>query len=467
MRRDLLSASLLSIAAASWAMEPGPAAPVITPTIVAGEQSIALDTADLAQVAKARFFVSADQGKTWTLAQETPVDPANPKPPVFAFRPATDGAYYIVTGTVAKNGTAEAAPAAGSIPGKALLLVVDSTPPVVSTLDAVAEPVTDPRATSALVNITWAITDANFASASLELSVDGGASFTPTQAIAATGSAKLTVALTKDHTAQIRIVAKDAAGNQAPSLAKTIALPVPPDPEKALDAAVKSLPTLADVQPPPDVVKPVEVVATPGEAKAADGAATPAATGEKPADGASAEPAKAAPPTPVATAPTTTTRAVSAPAGGAFLAGAAAETELDKARDLRDGLNTDEAHAIYLRLQDSSVAKTAAAEDVVMLGAAGDHAAVAGVVDGLRPELRTDTVRLQHGKSLLALGRPGDAEQTLVKVRKGSEEAREALLNLGKAAFAQGKIAISTRIYEKLATGDDAVAAEAKLLRGK
>ena len=465
MRRDLLSASLLSIAAASWAMEPGPAAPVIKPTIVAGEQSIALDTADLTQVAKARFFVSADQGRTWTLAQETPVDPANPKPPVFAFRPTADGAYYIVTGTVAKNGTAEAAPAAGSIPGKALLLVVDSTPPVVSTLDAVAEPVTDPRATSATVNITWAITDANFASASLELSVDGGASFTPTQAIAATGSAKLTVALTKDHTAQLRIVAKDAAGNQAPSLAKTIALPVPPDPEKALDAAVKSLPTLADVQPPPDVVKPVEAAAVPGEAKAADGAA-PAASG-KPVDGASAEPAKATPPAPVATAPTTTTRATSAPTGGAFLSGAAADAELDKARDLRDALNTDEAHAIYLRLQDSSVAKTAAAEDVVMLGAAGDHAAVAGIVDNLRPELRTDTVRLQHGKSLLALGRPADAEQTLLKVRKGSDEAREALLNLGKAAFAQGKNAISTRIYEKLATGNDAVAAEAKLLRGK
>lgn len=462
MRRDLLSASLLSIAAASWAMEPGPAAPVIKPTIVAGEQSIALDTADLSQVAKARFFVSADQGKSWTLAQETPVDPANPKPPVFAFRPAADGAYYIVTGTVAKNGTAEAAPAAGSIPGKALLLVVDSTPPVVSTLDAVAEPVTDPKATSAVVNITWAITDANFASASLELSVDGGASFTPTQAIAATGSAKLTIALTKDHTAQLRIVAKDAAGNQAPSLAKTIALPVPPDPEKALDAAVKSLPTLADVQPPPDVVKPIEVAAAPGETKTADGAATPAAAGEKPA-----EPAKSTPPAPVATAPATTTRPVSAPTGGAFLAGTAAEAELDKARDLRDALNTDEAHATYLRLQDSTVAKTATAEDVVMLGAAGDHAAVAGVVDNLRPELRTDTVRLQHGKSLLALGRPADAEQTLVKVRKGSDEAREALLNLGKAAFAQGKIAISTKIYEKLAAGDDAVAAEAKLLRGK
>ena len=118
-------------------------------------------------------------------------------------------------------------------------------------------------------------------------------------------------------------------------------------------------------------------------------------------------------------------------------------------------------------MEDSSVAKTAVAEDLSLLASVGDHAAVALIAESLRPELRTDAVRLLQGKSLLLLGKPTEAEKALLGVRKGSDEAREALLYIGKASFAQGKTAISTKIYEKLATGTDAIAEEAKLLRGK
>lgn len=477
-RRTVLSATLLAAASVAWAMEPGPTTPVIKPTIVSGEQSIAIDAGDLKQVAKARFYVSRDQGKTWALAQEIPVDAANPQVPRFAFKPQGDGSYYIVTATVYRDGRAEAEPKADSIPAKALLLVVDTTPPVVSSLEANAEPVTDPNATTTAVTVTWAISDVNFTSATLDLSSDGGASFTAAQTIAATGTAKLTVPVkTKDGTIQLRIVAKDAAGNQAPSLAKSVTLPQPPDPEKALAVAVGSLPTLAEVQPPPEIVaapakpvdgKPADGKSTDGkstDSKPADGTVAPATAATATTDGKPATPAADA--KPVATAPTTTARVVTVPANTTFLANPGAENQLTAARALRDGGEVDSALTIYLRLHDSAVAKTAVGEELAMLAKAGDAAAVVAISDALPPELRTDAVRLAHGKALLAVGRATDADAQLLRVRKGSDESREALLFIGKSAAAQGKTAIATKIYEKLATGDDAVATEAKLLRGK
>ena len=467
--RTVLTATLLSLAVAGWTMEATPAPaqqpPVIKPTIVAGEQSIAIDAVDLKQVAKARFFVSQDQGKTWTLAQEITVDPANPQMPKFAFKPQSDGAYYIVTAIVHRDGTTEPEPKANSIPAKALLLVVDASAPVVSMLEAVAEPVTDPAATSAVVDVNWVITDANFASATLEISTDGGATFVSAQAIAATGSTKLTAARNgKDGALLIRILAKDAAGNQAPSLAKTVILPQPPDPEKALVVAVSSLPTLAEVQPLPDApAKPADAAAPAAGTAAAGTAAAGTSTAATPATGAPA----AAPAAPVATAPTTTKRTLTPPANTTFLAAAAAAPILDEARSLRDAGDVDGALSRYLRLHDSAVAPTAVDEELAMLSTAGDQAAVAGIAGDLPPELRGDAVRLAQGKALLALGRPADAETTLLRVRAGSDEAREATLTLGKAYLALGKTAASTRIFEKLAKGDDAVAQEAKLLRGK
>lgn len=477
-RRTVLSATLLAAASVAWAMEPGPGTPMITPNIVSGEQSIKIDAGDLKQVAKARFYVSRDQGKTWTLAQEIAVDAANPQVPQFAFKPQGDGSYYVVTATVYRDGRAEAEPKANSIPAKALLLIVDATPPVVSALEVTAEPVIDPNATTVTVNVTWTIADANFANATLETSIDGGASFSTAQVIPATGTTKLTLPIkTKDGTAQLRIVAKDTAGNQAPSLAKSITLPQPPDPEKALVVAVGSLPTLADVQPAPDpVIKPEDVKAvgengtrngTPGDGKPAT-----ALTG-KDTDTAAASTTPAAntgtsvETKPVATAPTTTTRTVTVPANTSFLSSPGADHQLTAARALRDGGDVDSALTIYLRLHDSTVAKSAVAEELAMLAKAGDAAAVVAIADALPPELRTDAVRLEHGKALLAVGRATDADAQLLRVRKNADEAREALLYIGKSAAAQGKNAVATRIYERLASGDDAVAAEAKLLRGK
>ncbi len=480
MRRTVPTASLIALSAGLGvaglgAMEPAAVpTPVIKPTVVAGEQSIALDTPDLANVAKGRFFLSADQGKNWILAQEIAVDPATKKPPVFIFKPAADGAYYIVTATVAKNGAAEPAPANGSIPGKSLFLVVDSTPPVVTSLTAVPTPISDPAATTAEVVVTWAVSDANLTGAELESSLDGGSSYTTAQVIAASGSAKLTFPLVKDHDLLLRIKAKDAAGNQTTSPATSVALPVPPDPVKVLDEAVKSLPTLAEIQPPPEPVVPVPAAVsdTAATAPAATTTTTPATTTTAGTPAIAEAPATTATPTtPPSVAPpvvaATTSRAVDAPTGTRFLTGAAADEQLAKARSLRDALDLDNAHDVYLRLQNSSVAKTAVAEDLNLLYAAADHAAVVAISDNLRPELRSDTVRLVQGKSLLAVGRAAEAEQTLLKVSKGREESREALLYIGKAAFAQGKVALSTKIYEKLAQGEDAVAAEAKLLRGK
>jgi hypothetical protein len=464
-RRTVLSVTLLAAASVAWTMEAGPGTPVIKPTVVNGEQSIAIDAGDLKQVAKARFYVSNDQGKTWTLAQETAVDPANPQVPHFNFKPAADGSYYIVTATVYRDGRAEAEPKANSIPAKAMLLVVDATPPVVSTLDATPETITDPNATTVSILVTWAIADANFASATLETSSDGGATFTTAQTIPATGSTKLALpSKTKDGTVQLRIVAKDVAGNQAPSLAKSVTLPQPPDPEKALAAAVGSLPTLADVQPAPEpLLKPEDTKAVDAAGQTTPGTAAPGTA----APGTPASADKAAPVTPVATAPTTTTRTVTVPANTSFLSSPGADNQLTAARALRDDGNVDGALSLYLRLHDSTVSKTAVAEELAMLAKAGDAAAVVAIGDALPPELRTDAARLEHGKALLALGRASDADAQLMRVRKGSEEARMALLYLGKSAAAQGKTAVATKIYERLATGDDAVATEAKLLRGK
>lgn len=451
--------SLLSIAATGWSMETPPPAAVVKPTIVAGEQSIAIDAIDLKQVAKARFYVSQDQGKTWTLAQEIVVDPANPQLPKFAFKPHNDGAYYIVTATVHRDGSSEPEPKPNSIPAKALLLVVDASAPVVSTLEAIAEPVTDPNATSAIVDVNWVITDANFASATLEISTDSGASYVSTQTIPATGNTKLTAARGKDGTLLIRILAKDAAGNQAPSLAKTVILPQPPDPEKALVVAVSSLPTLAEVQPLPDApAKPANAPAA-GASSSGPAAAAPSSPGK------TAAPAPT--PAPVATASTSTSRTLTVPSNTVFLDEAAAVPILAEARALSNAGEVDGALSRYLRLHDSAVAQIAIAEELAMLSKVGDQAAVAGIAGDLPLELRSDTARLAYGNALLQLGRPAEAEAVLLRVRSNAEEARAATLCLGKVYLALGKTAASTRIFEKLAKGSDAIAQEAKLLRGK
>ena len=458
--RTVMTATLLSLAVAGWSMETLPPAPVIKPTIVPGAQSIAIDAVDLKQVAKARFFVSQDQGKSWTLAEEIVVDPVNPQMPKFAFKPQNDGAYYIVTSTVQRNGSAEPEPKANSIPAKAMLLIVDTSAPVVSVLEALAEPLIDATATSAIVAVNWVINDPNFLTATLEISTDRGASFVSTQAIPATGNTKLTAARGKVGELLIRILAKDAAGNQAPSLVKTVILPQPPDPEKALAVAVSSLPTLAEVQPLP------EAPAKPAEATTASTGTAPANATGTPGTGVGQQTAT----TPLATAPVapaTTARAVTPPANTTYLTAAAAAAVLDEARSLREAGDVDGALSRYLRLHDSEVAQTAVSEELIMLGAADDYAAVAEIAQNLPLQLRDDDVRLLHGNALLKLGRAADAEAVLLRVRSSSAEARPATLALGKAYLALGKTAASTRIFEKLAKGNDAVAQEAQQLRGK
>ena len=470
LSRTVMTATLLSLAVAGWSMEAVPPAPVIKPTIVPGAQSIAIDAVDLKQVAKARFYVSQDQGKSWTLAEEIVVDQVNPQMPKFAFKPQNDGAYYIVTSTVQRNGSAEPEPKANSIPAKAMLLIVDTSAPVVSVLEAIAEPITDAAATSAVVDVNWVISDPNFASATLEISTDSGATFVSTQAIPATGNTKLTAARGKDGALLIRILAKDAAGNQAPSLVKTVVLPQPPDPEKALAVAVSSLPTLAEVQPLPETAaKPTDATG-PATGSATGTAAPPAAStgvAGSSAAGTAGQSATTTAPAPVATAPTTTSRNVTPPPNTTFLNAAAAAPILDEARSLRDAGDVDGALSRYLRLHDSAVAQTAVSEELAMLNTAGDQAAVAEITQNLPVHLRDDDVRLMQGNALLKLGRPADAEAVLLRVRSSSAEARPATLALGKAYLALGKIAASTRIFEKLAKGDDAVAQEAKQLRGK
>ncbi|MBA2480847.1 MAG: tetratricopeptide repeat protein [Planctomycetes bacterium] len=476
-------------------------------------QPIILKVADLSSVAKARFFVSPDAGKTWKLEREIIVAPTARDAPRMEFRPQTDGIYTIVTCAVWRKGGAEADPQPGSVPANARTIVIDTIKPTIASASAKLEKA---NPDSAIVAVQWSASDANFAAEpiTVEASTDGGKTFPLSFPAAAQGAMKITVPTPKGTSAvDVRITAKDLAGNSAQN-PQSVALPPPPDPAVELKKAVSSLPALAEMEPS---------TLPPTKNSSDASAATPTATGSPahpatiaPAT-ASADPSKPDIIAPLGLGDTSKTD----PVDGGFVTGTNVEAEFHhrvsdhkgaspesfkpqhrtRSSDDSDGDDADRpadvakdlteaetsflpnpgaevvleqarqkakagdragALAIYRRLHNSGAAKSAINEELDLLRAMGDQKRIVAVVDELPPENITDAARLHQARALIALGDQAGALDALSHVRAGAPEAREAMFLIAKCFKAQGKTAQAKKVFSQLAGGTDEIATAAK-----
>lgn len=506
MRLLRASATVLALAAAV-AAEPAPAA--TAPPARPAREYTALATrmitvpVEARLVAKAVLYVTEDGGRSWRLAEEKAGDGVNA--PAFSFTAPRDGVFGFVTVVTRRDGAAESEPLPGTAPR--LELVVDRAAPGLVLLEPTLGSAADGAAT---VAVSWQVEDPNLGAdpVSVELSVDQGRTFKAAHAGAAKGTTALTAAVDAAATElQVRVVARDLAGNVLTSPARSVPLPAMPrraDPEAALKAAIAALPAPAELgtgrSGPIVSADGTSPIAEPAVAAPEPAPASPEAAPQPPA-GAAQPPAGAAqPPIPEpdvvsgrdvearyareAGSPTESPRgrqpdgeepaAVAAPPAERtfapdpavpYLVGAAAEAVLEQARHAALGGDTEIALATYLRLHRSSVAKTALAEQLGLLRGLGDHRTIIGIAGAVPPELRTDAVRLHAARAQLALGDAAASAAWAAGVRAGAEEAREAMLVLAKALAAQGRPADARRILDQLATGDDAVAAQARALQ--
>jgi hypothetical protein len=481
-----VSATLLTLAALA-AGEPQVSS---QPTVAIG----LTNAGEPGQIASAKLFVTRDGGTTWALAQEVPVAVGATALPTFNWSAPADGTYGFKTAAVKRSGGSEADPGPGVQPDS--VLIIDRAAPTLDLLTASLGQVADGKANLA---VSWKIADPNLGPqpVSIEVSTDQGKSFAATQTGAADGTTALNVPVANDaREVQVRLIARDLAGNVLTSPAKAVALPEKPvDPEAALAAAVSRLPKpdelgtaratpmltagtspLAETEPA--AVAPVAPVAStaptpqapaatadPASPEVVSGRDVEAAYAAEAQRGTAQPPARgrqlAPTPTPDAPAPATD-RGTSAPDSAPFLLGADAERTMAEAMKAEADGDVEGALAGYLRLHRSEVAKEAVAAELALLKRLGDHATAAGIVAALPPELRTDLAKLAGAKANLALGRPEAAAQLAARVRAKAPEAREALLVLGLAVKAQGRADEAKRIFQQLASGNDEVAARAR-----
>jgi hypothetical protein len=294
---------------------------------------------DIGKLAKVRFFVSSDQGKSWQLLAELLVPDNATEVPRYLFKPTRDGSYLLCTCSVYKEGPPQPDPAPGIVPSEVTRLTVDTIKPLIAAPNAALDHATP---IEAVVVVTWSVSDANLGDApvQIEASADGGATWPASITGAAQGSGRITVAITRASRAvQVRVSAHDLAGNTATADPVSVALPPPPDPQLELAKAVNELPAVQDI------VATDKSLAAPAPADDdSQGAAKPAApAGEAPAAAGAAQPATHAPAadgTDVAgptapdasnathqdvVVPNTPAAAVASPADGGFVAGTGLE----------------------------------------------------------------------------------------------------------------------------------------------
>lgn len=468
-------------------------------------RTITLGNTDPKLVAKATLFVSEDNGASWHKAQELAVAADATQLPAFTFTAAADGTYGLWTAATLRDGRSEPEPVAGVQPK--LILVVDRAAPVLDRLETTLGGVADGQATLAL---SWKASDPNLGKdpVSIEVSTDQGKSFAVRTSGAAEGTTGISVPVAAGSPEiQVRLIARDQAGNVLTSPAKRVALPVaakPADPEAALAAAVAALPKPDELGVAARGGSPI---VTAGESPLAPSADAPATAPAKPTQAQSAQSAKPAaqpaageqPPVvanqdvegrfaqqanPNAGASTRTGRSSDQPAGDTaapavpasrrptavdpdapYLTGSEASAELARARQLEQGSDVDAALASYLRLHRSSVAKSALADELALLRRVGDNQTIVGIANALPAELRTDLVRLHAARAAYALGDNAAAAAWASKVRASATEAREAMLVLARAIKALGKTSDARRLLDQLAAGSDDVAAQARAER--
>lgn len=209
---------------------------------------------DPANVAKARLFVTTDNGKTWVMAHELQIPAGTKDLPKFPFQTDRDGAFGIMPCITLRSGQSEPEPKPGQAPP--YVLVVDTAAPTIATFDATLMG----RATAKVVlRTTWSVMDPNLMDKepiAIEASSDGGARFTTIHRGGGDGAMELTVPVTAETSElQLRLVATDRARNVTVSPSRNLKLepmgepekPAPLDPKDALAKAAATLPTLAEV----------------------------------------------------------------------------------------------------------------------------------------------------------------------------------------------------------------------------
>lgn len=506
----IASATLFAIAAVAAAdpapaVEPAKPAPAREYTTQA-TRAIELSNRDVKQIGKVALFVTEDDGQTWRKDQEMAIPETATAMPSFPFSAPKDGAFGLWTVATRRDGVSEPEPLAGAKPK--LVLVVDRANPTLSRLEATLGGVADGQATLA---VSWQVAEANPATepVAIEVSTDQGKTFAAKHTGGLEGTTALVVPATGSGEIQMRVVARDLAGNVLTSPAKAVALPAsakPADPEAALAAAVAALPAPSELGAPgrsgsaivtagesplaADPDAPAAKPAAPSEgakpavAGAAAAATAPAATGSEPdvvanndvetryAQAAGSptvqqrgrqigggESEAAAPSRPASA------RATAVDPAAPFLTGGEASAALERARRADTEQDVDAALEQYLRLHRSSVAKAAIADELNLLRRIGDNATIVGIVEQLTPELRTDAARLAAARASLKLGDAKASAAWAAKVRSSAPEAREAMLVLGQALLALDRKAEARRLFEQLASGSDEIAAQARALR--
>jgi hypothetical protein len=448
---------------------------------------------DLSSVAKVRFFASNDGAKTWKLLKELPVPEGAKTPPRLEFRPEADGAYVVATSAVYKKGTAEADPKPGQEPTFALHIVVDTIKPALGAVDATLDKAAPD---SAMVAVTWSASDANFGTdpVAIEASSDGGATWPISFPAAAQGATKIKVPLNRtSRTVQVRVTARDLAGNVSTSEARHIELPPPPDPEVELSKAVNSLPTVVEqpkkeAQPsataaqqpgngeppkldlpaedhpdttPADAGRPEIVALAPGEATAspADGgfiAAAPESTARH--EGITPEARTEPGPQPAQPVDESIQPDPDAP----FLPNPDAEQLLQQAHEQEREGDRAGALATYRRLHRSGQAMAAINDELRLLQEMGANRRIVDTVEALPPEYVGDRARLSQGRALVSLANYAEARRTLSRVHAGAPEAREAMWLIAKCLDSEGRAPDARKVLATLAKGDDEWATRAQ-----
>ncbi|MCS6971264.1 MAG: hypothetical protein NZ552_09695, partial [Planctomycetes bacterium] len=234
----------LAVLLPACALAGDPPLPPPVPRVIHTAQAahtIRVEHSDPASLAGALLFVTQDNGKSWQKAQEITAS-GDGGALAFPFVAAADGAYGFWTVALARDGRRDAEPLPGMPPK--LVLVVDRTPPSLGRLDVTLGSVAERQATLA---VSWQVSDPNFGEepVTIEASTDEGKSFSPLRSGDAEGTTAIVVPIA-GREIQVRLVARDLAGNVLTSPARSVLLPaeaLPRDPEAELAAAVAALPT--------------------------------------------------------------------------------------------------------------------------------------------------------------------------------------------------------------------------------
>lgn len=462
-----------------------------TLTVISAQpmRTLPLVVENLATVASARLYVTEDDGATWALAQELVIDPAATAAPRFAFTAPRDGSFGFVSAVTNRDQQREPEPRAGQPP--TVRIVFDRTPPTITLFAARAEP-----AVAGHVNlrVSWTASDAGFGPdpAAVELSSDGGATFAPLQRVPAQGDLLTSVAVPAQATRlHLRLNVTDRAGNQVLGPVAAVKLPPPPADDAALIGALAALPSSEAPAPQPVPAEPalVPAFAPPVVAQARPDIVVPPAPAptpttapdivrgggleqeyrsqrdpaEKPSGawqgrtrdravdaggGKPADPEQPAAPKPVERP----TLPPGIPPAG-MLSPQQSQAVLDAARTALARDDLPAAQVLYRRLRGGPLSETAIIEELRALRSRNRAAEGLTAVASLAAELRSDPVRIEHGRLLLASNRPDEAVTVVSEIKRTAPQAAEALLLIGDALHAKGQKDQARKVWTAVERG--------------